>query len=328
MNPALRARVERAVSHRTRARHNAARLGQGGLGHDGVPYRDPFASKTRPGLARLFPIITAAVLAIVGVTMYKVDQRAVEAERRALLGALEERRAGLLPGHEGFLDATKRWIAEAASDAEGADVVDPALKGRGALDAWLRRPAVYVSGPAAELGDPHKLTDAVQASSKDAFLFCLMSPPAGAGEREMIAKVRGVHFGGAKVDDATANVRRLDEARLGLVAVGPAFEGSVRAAYGQPALAKLERELEGAPIEQAKKALAAELLVVVADLPAGAPDRPREARVALVDLASNKVLLRARRRADEPGSSPLAKLHRAEIEGCGLALAVRRGLEE
>lgn len=317
MHPALRARVERAVSHRARARHNAAKL----------RLDRTFGGGGRLRIARLFPIVTAAILAIVGTLLYVQDRRAVEAERLAILGALEERRASLPRGHEGFLAQTERWIAETASDVD-TEVVDPALRSRGALDAWLSRPAVYVRAPAAELRDAKKVGDATQGSNKDAFLLCLLQPPAAAGERDLLAKVRGVYFAGAKVDDATANVRRLEEARRGLAVLGSAFEGWVRAADNQKPLAKLRRDLEGAPIEQARKAIGAELLIVVADAAGGAPDKPQEARVALVDLTSKKVLLRARRRPEEQGRSPLAMLHRADLEGCSLALAVRRAVEE
>src|SRR5688572_13492297 len=115
MNPALRARVERAVSHRARARQNAAALGLKGT----------FASRERPGLARLWPVVVAAIIGVVCAVMVVHDRRALAAERRALLAALDERRAGLPAGYEGFVAATDHWIGHVASEADQADVVDP-----------------------------------------------------------------------------------------------------------------------------------------------------------------------------------------------------------
>ncbi|APR80802.1 Hypothetical protein A7982_06149 [Minicystis rosea] len=312
MNPALRARVERAVSHRTRARHHAAALGLKGT----------FAQSGRPGLARLWPVAVAALIGLFCAAMVAHDRRVVREERRALLSAIAERHAALPAGHEGFLAATDRWITEAANEPDPTDLVDPPLRAPGALDAWLRRPAVYVHGLAAELGNPLKIGEATQGSGKDPFLLCLLSPPASSSERDLLAKVRGVYFGGAKVDEETANVRRLAEARLGLATMSPAFETVARAAEELSTLKRMRRELESAPLDQAKKATGAEVLIVVADEP------KREARVTLVDLAAKKVVLRVRRRLEEQGKSPMAALHHEQLEGCAAALAVRRSVVE
>ncbi|WP_437475732.1 hypothetical protein WME75_24035 [Sorangium sp. So ce1014] len=318
MNPALTARVERAVSHGTRARHHAARSGIEGT----------LASGQRLGRARLLTLLTAVVIGLLAIAMYVHDRRTVEAERRALLTVLDERRAGLPAGHESFVEATDRWIGEAASDGDPADVVDPSLRAPGALDALLRRPAVYVRAPRAELRDARGIDDAARGSDKDAFLLCLMKPPPSPSERDRLTKVRGVYFGGTKVDEETANVRRLAEARLGLAALGPAFEGSVRAAPELSALRRLRKALEESPIELAKKAAGAEILIVVVESPIETETLASSARVSLVDLAAKKVLLRVGRRVDEQGLSPMGVLHREQIEGCGLALAVRRSVEE
>jgi hypothetical protein len=311
MNPALAERVERAVSHRRRARHHAVALG----------LRQAFPSGRKFGVKRTWPLLVAAAVAVFAVAVFVKDRRALEAERGALLGALAERRAALPAGHEGFLANADRWITHAASATEPEDLVEPALRQRGALDGWLRRPAVYMHGLAADLRDPHRLDEAARASDKDAFLVCLTSPPPSSSERDLLGKVRGVYFEGAKVDEQTANVRRLAEARRGLAMLGPAFEASVRMAVDHGNLRVLRKDLEAAPIDQARKAAGAELLVVVADGPG------REARVALVDLTSQKVLLRLRRPLEEQGNSPMASLHRGDLEACALALAVRRAVE-
>jgi hypothetical protein len=314
MNPELRARVERAVSHRARARHHAARAGLPGT----------FASRERLRLARLLPMVALVLVGVLGTATYVYGQKAVEAERSALIAAIEERRASLPAGHEAFLGATDHYITETASDSAPPDHVDPALRAAGALDAWLRRPAVYVRGAAADLRDAQKIEGAALASVKDSFLVCLQNPPASTSEKDLLAKVRGVYFGGAKVDDETANVRRLTEARAGLSLLGPAFEETARTVKEISAIRKLRRELDGAPIEAARKALSAELLIVAVDT--AGKTNAREARVALVDLTSRKVLLRLRPRFEAQGRSAASAVHRAEMEGCALAFEVRRGV--
>jgi hypothetical protein len=313
MSPALRARVERAVSTRARARHHAKSLG----------LSRPFAEGSgKLRLARLFPFLVAALLGALGLLSYRADRRAVAAERAALLGALDERRAQLPAGHAGFVAMTDGLLGDAAREADPADVIAPALKGRAALDGWLRRPAAYVHlSLAAARGDAHALDEAARASSKDSFLVCLMQPPASSSERDLLAKVRGVYFGGAKVDEETANVRRLADAHVGLAAIGPSFEAATRASDELDALRKLRRTLDGAPVAEAARAAGAQLLVAVIDEAASA-------RVLLVDLTSKSVLLRLRRRLEEPGTSPAATVRREELQGCALALAARRAAEE
>lgn len=316
MNAALRARVERAVSHRERAKHHAAKVG----------LKSPFASSQPRRLARLLPAVALLLVVGLGSATYVHGQGILEDDRSSLLHTIEERRAALPAGHETFLAEVNRWIGEAAAETPPPEYVDPALREPGALDALLGRPAVYVRGPAIELRDAAKIDDAVAGSIKDAFLFCLMTPPASSSERDLLAKVRGVYFGGALVDDETANVRRLAEAWIGLPVLAPAFEASVRAAEEPLALKKLRKDLQSAPTEEAAKAAAAQILLVVADEPSAAG--ARAARVSIVDLASQKPLLRARLRSGAVSQSALASLHREAIEGCGLAASVRGGVED
>jgi hypothetical protein len=309
MPSALRARIERAVSPRARARHHAGRAG----------LERTFASgggKLR--FMTLFPLLVAAGLGGLGVASYRAERRAVTSERGEIAAALAARRAELPTGHENFLDVTNRWITDAASDQ--ADAVAPQLQGKAALDGWLGRPAVYVHLSAAGVGDARALDDAARGSGKDAFLFCLLRPPPSGSERDLLAKVRGTYFAGAKVDDETANVRRLADAHVGLSAVGPSFESAVALAEGLPALTKLHQALTKAPLAAAAKAASAELFIVVVD-------QGPAARVLLVDLPSKSVLLRLHRRLEAGGTSPAAVLHREHLQGCGLALATRNAAE-
>jgi hypothetical protein len=309
MHPALRARIERSVSPRARARHHAGSVGLA---------RPLAAGGPKLGWMRIFPFVLAVVVGALGVTSYRADRRAVAAERAALEGALAAQRARLPAGHERFVAATDHWITAAARDPDATDLVAPSLKG--ALDGWLRRPAVYVRLPAAEVRDARALDDAVRGSSKDSFLFCLLRPPPSGSERDLLTKVRGVYFGGAKVDEETANVRRLADAHVGLAAIGSSFDGALRGAQELAELRKLRRTLDGAPVAEAAKAAAAELLIVVVD------EGPA-ARVEFVDLRTESVLLRVRRTFEDPGTSTPAQVHREPIQGCALARAVRHAAE-
>jgi hypothetical protein len=315
MNPALRARVERAVSQKVRARHHAARTG----------FASSYEGPRRWGFARLFPLLAFGLVAVLGTAGYLQARRMLADERAALLGAIADRRSGLPAGAEGFLERSDRALLDAAG-ADPSDVLDPALHAPGALDAWLRRPAVYLRAPAAELRDPAKLADAARASGKDPFLVCLLAPPASDSEHDLLAKVRGVYFDGAKVDDETANVRRLREARLGLAVLSPAFEAGARSEDDLKALLRMHKELDAAPVEQAKRAAAAELMIIAVDLPA--PGQGHELRLVLMDLAAKKLLVRRRLHVEEQGRSPAGVLLRAELEGCALALTARKVIGE
>jgi hypothetical protein len=312
MNPALRARVERAVSHRLRAKQNAAQLGY-----------QPFEGRAPFAVARLVPIAALAFVLALGFSMHLSGKRELENERNALLSTLSQRRAGLPAGYQGFVAATDRVLAEAASETALPDFVDPSLN-RSALDTQLQRPAVYVHASATELRDAKKLDDAVGASIKDPFLWCLLRA-SSTNERELLGKVKGTYFGGAKLDEETSTVRRLGDARMGLEVLGPTFEEVVRHARDIPTLKRLEKVLAAAPTEHAGKAASAEILIVVSD--AVGPGGAKETRVSVVEIASQRLLLRVRPRVDGDAGGAKAGSHREQVEGCGMALAVRKSVE-
>src|SRR5690349_19782388 len=98
MNPALRARVERAVSPKARAKYHAKALGMS----------SPFAKRQPFRPARLLPLLALVVLGGLFVTMVLHERRALEEERGALLRELEGLRTGLPAGHEGLIAETER----------------------------------------------------------------------------------------------------------------------------------------------------------------------------------------------------------------------------
>lgn len=316
MNPALRARVERAVSHRRRAKAMAAKLGLQGT----------VAGRERWRLARLIPLVLMVLVGLLGWAVIRKARREMEQERSALLAIIEERRAALPAGHEKFLGVTDHLITEAAADTAPPDSVDPSLKGAGALDAMLKRSAVYVHGSAADLADSQKIDGVAKESDKDGFLHCLASPPDSASEKDLLAKVKGVYFQGAKVDEETASVRRLADARVPLRVINTSFEAQVRAAEEGKTLRLLRHELEIAPIDKALRAVGAEVLIIVADVTAKTGSR--EARVAFLDLKNNAVLFRKKVHVDGQGRTTASSFYSAEVDGCAMALSVRQSLAE
>jgi hypothetical protein len=337
MNPALRARIERAISSRTKARHVAKETGFGGA------FTRP--SPRRVSAARILPVVAIGIVILLFVLVRRNDERTLSEARAEVLTELAAQR-GSLPSQSGsFLEKTHRRITEEAGASYLGDVVAPELLVPGELDDWLARPAVYLRGATPELRDPAKLGEAAATSIKDAFLMCLVEPAASRSERDVMAKIRGVYFAGAKVDDDTANIRRLAEAQLGLAVFNPLFEQGAQSAEDVAALKKLGKELESTPIEAARLAITAELLILVADeiqepdpkkkavpgadaLGYRAQEGAHDARVALIDLTSGKVLLRIRRRVDASGRSERATaLYRVAIQGCDLALDVRAATE-
>jgi hypothetical protein len=337
MSPALRARIERSVSHRAGARHQAKRHGMGRA----------FEGRGGLGAGKLIPLVALGVVALLVWMMHRQDERQIEEERAAVLAELTAHRAGLPPGRADFLATTERWVAELSADPYAGDFVAPDLLVPGELDDWLSRPAVYLRGATPELRSPGgRIDEAAASSTKDAFLRCLVEPPASRDERAVLGEIRGVYFAGWMVDRETANIRRFDEVRQGLAVLSHAFEAEARAADALAPLQKLGKELSSAPPEAAEDAATAELLIAVADeiddaqvpakpgptdgsLGARAEERPHDARVALVDLGEGRVLLRVRRRIDASGRSEGAKaVYRASIQGCDLALEVRSAAED
>jgi len=206
---------------------------------------------------------------------------------------------------------------------------------------------IYVRGAAAELSEAGALRKAASTSVKDSFLLCLLVPPYGRAEATVLSTVRGVNYGGAMVESLTFNVRRLHDAAEGLYVLGSGFHERVVAADKPTVLKQLEKELAEAPVAAGMWAATAELaLIVVDEQPAGMPapkpapgreespllarieERPHEARVAVVDLLDDKLLVRIRRRLDASERFPKARaLHVAAVQGCGLALDVRDAAE-
>jgi hypothetical protein len=300
MSPELALRLERGLSkRRVKSKFNTE-----------LQSRPRGSSTARALVVLAFLLVAAAVYAFDA-----SEKRELETRRGQVMSELGRRRAALPDGYAALLPKVERWAAEATRDVQ-EDQIAPELKSKAGLDAWLSRRAIYVRGPAGELGRAATLSEAAAASDKDAFLYCLMRPPPSRTEEDVLARGRGVNFGGAVVGDATRNVRRLHDALVGLDTVGKAFEAKVAAADSQSVVQALARQLDRTSLDATREALQAELLVVVAE------DGPL-ARAVMVDLTADRLLAHIQRRRDVARASPSQKLHAAELSACELALEVR-----
>ena len=128
-------------------------------------------------------------------------------------------------------------------------------------------------------------TDAATTSTKDAFLSCLMEPPASSSEKDLLARTRGVSYGGAVVEDETANVRRFDEAVRGFAVLDPAWIARVEGLTEPAHLGRFEGELSsalaiwptlvtGEALSNAKRALACAGISENSRCPSGMRKRP------------------------------------------------------
>jgi len=297
----------------------------------------PGATKRLP--PRLVSLARAALVLVVGLAVYTVvsgrrhDRAELERTRNALLDAVGAQSAWLSPEDKGAVTRAESWLMRSAGDYEG-DLVTAELRAPGALAAVLARPAIYVRGPLGSFRSPALIADAAASSAKDSLLLCLIEPPASHVEKVMFDKVRLAYGGGTAVEERTSNVRRLHEAIVGLPLLLPPWSERVRAAPDGAELARLKRELERAPVARAKQAVRAEVLVAALDEPSdgGGPteldgERAHAVRIVLVDLASEKILLRTKKLVD-PTWISLAKksTYATGLDSCGLALDVHEGL--
>jgi hypothetical protein len=319
MHPALAARIERRISQ------NARRAG-------GARFR-----KARSfSLGRLAPLVALGLVVGLFVLMRKHEGGALDARRAATKTSLMTTRVALADVRPDLVSEVEEWIQKAASGAlfEKGELVDERLRVPGALDEALSRPGLYVRGAKEHLSKREAIADESGHSIKDGFLLCLFDPPASQHERELLGRVRGVHFGGAMIDELTGSVRRLFELEAGARLLSTSFDAAIDAAKTAPELDRLDVIIRSVNVDAAARGGQAELLLVVIDDPPGArptePDneRPHPARVALIDLARREPLLLLRRPV---GGAPLAKANRAlyaaAADGCALALDVRAATE-
>lgn len=270
-----------------------------------------------------------AIVALVGwfVTTRSHERRDVEQARATLLDDVRQKSASLTRYDNECVTRATSWLVGFAASDE-IDFVGEELRAPGAFDAILARPVVYVRGAIGAFSSTAGIVDAASASTKDPFVLCLAQPPSSRTEKLFLAKVRTAYAGGVPVESATENVRRLYDAIAGLPLLQPPWSARVQAAQEMSELEKLRRQLDRAPVEKAKQAAKAGLLLFAMDELGDGPteldgERRHGVRVGLVDMTSSKVLLRLRKIVDPKWISiALRPEFSAGLDGCALAIDV------
>lgn len=255
------------------------------------------------------------------------------AERSALLERARRESASLTPEERAIAQRILPWLALQSARYEG-DLIADELRSSGAFAALIARPTVYVRGPVASFDGLPRVIESASSSFNDPFVLCLNAPPAERSEKLLRAKAHAAYAARSEAAHKTSHVQRLMDALVGLPFLGSEWQGRVEAASSRDELLKLRRSFEAAPLEGAKRAARAELLLSVMDEPSDAPgpseldgERPHEVRVGVVDLATRKVLLRLRRRVDPAWVSEATRAQfAAGIDGCALALDVHAAI--
>ena len=204
------------------------------------------------------------------------------------------------------------------------------------LPRLLEKSTVYLRGPLAGLGDARGIAQSASESTKDAFVLCLLDPPEKRSEKALLGRVKSAYAAGERMQRATKHVTRLGDAFVGLPFLEITWREQIERARHHHELERLQQSFARAPLEAARTALQASLLLFVIDEP-GAPsaiseldgEKPHDVRVGLLDLGTGELLLRLRRRVDP---STLSDATRAEyargVDDCGLALDVRQAITE
>jgi hypothetical protein len=223
-------------------------------------------------------------------------------------------------------------VGQHAGAYEG-DIVADALRDPRAFSTTLARPIVYLRGPLEGFTYARGIDEMGPTTFRDAFVLCLFDPPAKRSEKTLKEAGRAAYTGSERMK-AVAHVERYHSARAALPLLLPAWQERVRAAEKRGELAILRTEMKRAPLKDAVRVMKARLLLVVMDEPKDGIS-PTEidgayrhyARVMLVDLETDQVLLRQRKRVDPAWISADTRVEYANaINSCELGLEVRAAM--
>jgi hypothetical protein len=296
MDPALRERVEASVGG---ARSKPARF---------------------RAIIRITFALTVVFTVVATFVSNRLASREFERRRAKLLADLSAQSASLDAAQRGAIARDEALLRKLAGPYPG-DV--PASD----LAHALGRPLVYVRGPLDQFAPGASIDKTAAASAEDAFVRCLVEPPRSRSERDVRKKALFAYTATAPIP----NVHRLARAYAADQILSPAFEARVRSVRGGRALAVLEHEVERAHLEEGKKALGAPLLLAVMDEPGDAHavadldgERAHTVRVELVEVATSKVLLRARKHVDPSEWSAASRADLSSgLDACALAFDLR-----
>jgi hypothetical protein len=278
----------------------------------------------------------AIVVALVS-SFVLARQRDREELHRARSSLLERMRAEAALLSEEDLQTPSRVerLLQRFAGPYAGDLIAPGLGAPGALERTLEQPSIYIRGELGSVTSPAAIKASAAESLKDPLLLCLVDPPATPNEQDQLHKVRAA-YAGDRVEASTAHVQRLAELQLGLMVLSPEWQAKVEAAETHAQLDDLRQALDQAPIDAAKRAAKARLLLVALDEPGSLQgpieldgERPHPVRVALYEIATEKVLFRLRRQVDPSWIAPKNRpRHARGLDGCALALDVRSSVSK
>jgi hypothetical protein len=280
-------------------------------------------------LSRFGIVVALVALVVWAVIKGREGGHILERERASLLDAVRVASVSLGDAREA-IGRDEGFIERLAGRYEG-DLEASELRGPNAFAAVLGRPLTYVRGPIDEMRSSAGIDKAAASSFKDAFLFCLLDPPRARNEAALLGKVRAAYTSPTLVEERTRNAYRLADAYRGVRMIDSSWEERARGARDLRDVTALRAELDRTPIEQAKRTLHAELLVIVVDEVGDATsaaeldgERAHDVRVEIVDMTKREVLLRERRHVDPAVWSSGARVEYAGgLDGCGVAFDVR-----
>lgn len=225
---------------------------------------------------------------------------------------------------------TEHAIAQALGQYEG-DLVSDEAKDAELFSAVLAKQGIYLRGSLKDLSSEDGLARVAQNSVKDAFLVCLLDPPPGIEEHDLLERTYISYRSGPALDRATPGFFRLQAALAFMPLLEDSWRDNVLRAKELASLEHLMKTLKQAPLKQAKSAARAEYLLFLLDeeKQAGAPSEFDGAsqhfvRIHLIHLASQETVLRKRLLTDPSWISEKRRHRYAQgLLDCRLASELR-----
>jgi hypothetical protein len=227
----------------------------------------------------------------------------------------------------------ERAIAKALGKYEG-DLVSAETKDSGLFSALLAKPGIYLRGSLKDFTGEDGLARVAQNSIKDAFLVCLLDPPPGVEEHDLLERTYIAYRSGPALDGATPGFFRLQAALAFMPLLEDSWRDNVLRAQELSSLEHLMKTLKQAPLKQARAAARAEYLLILLDeeKQAGAPSEfdgasKHYVRIHLIHLASQETVLRKRLLVDPSWISEKRRLRYAQgLLDCRMASELRTQL--
>lgn len=313
MSPELRARVMQSIGGRAQPRERR---------------------KLPPLMASLRLVSMVVVLGVIALVFQIRAQRQQELDRAraALLLKVRQQASALTVSDRKLPERVNDAVKLHAQAAYVGDSLPQGLRGAGVLAELLALPTVYLRGSREVLSRDGGMAEAAASSWPDAFVLCLLDPPAARTEKELKAKARAAHARGGGME-VSAHVQRLAPVLEVLPLLSRSWQQRIAAAEA-PVLHDYQRLYEAAPVQAAVKTTKARQLLLVMDEPGDAKtpaeldgERPHAVRVVLSDLTDGTLQLRFRHDVDPTALSATTRAEYASgVDSCTLALDLRKAL--